>query len=56
MSTRSIDTPRRTVVVESIAPAVDDGRHPIKREVGAVIEVTADIFKDGHDVPVADLR
>ena len=56
MSTRSIDTPRRTVVIESIAPAVDDGRYPIKREVGAVIEVTADIFKDGHDVLVAYLR
>ena len=31
MSARSIDTPRRTVVIESIAPTVDDGRHPIKR-------------------------
>jgi len=53
---RPIDAPRRTVVIESIEPAVDDGRYPIKREVGAILEVSADIFKDGHDVLVAYLR
>jgi starch synthase (maltosyl-transferring) len=46
---------RRTVVIEAIAPAVDGGRYPVKREVGAVLEVTADIFKEGHDVLVAAL-
>ena len=56
MSARSIDAPRRTVVIESLAPAVDGGRYPVKREVGAVLEVSADIFKDGHDVLVAYLR
>ena len=53
---RPIDAPRRTVVIESAAPAVDGGRYPIKREVGAVLEVSADIFKDGHDVLVAYLQ
>ncbi|MGH7309606.1 MAG: maltotransferase domain-containing protein [Candidatus Rokuibacteriota bacterium] len=48
--------PRRTVVIENIAPAVDGGRYPVKREVGDVVEVAADIFKDGHDVLVAFLR
>src|SRR5881628_4204278 len=47
---------RRTVVIEAIAPAVDGGRYPVKREVGAVLEVTADIFKEGHDVLVAFLK
>ena len=56
MSARPIDTPRRTVVIESIGPAVDGGRYPVKREVGAVLEVTADIFKDGHDVLLAFVR
>src|SRR5207245_9255140 len=56
MGARSIDAPRRTVVIESLAPAVDGGRYPVKREVGAVLEVSADIFKDGHDVLVAYLR
>jgi starch synthase (maltosyl-transferring) len=56
VSPRPIDTPARTVVIEAIAPAVDGGRYPIKREVGAELEVTADIFKEGHDVLVAFLR
>jgi starch synthase (maltosyl-transferring) len=43
----------RTVVIEAIAPAVEGGRYPVKREVGAVVDVTADIFKEGHDVLVA---
>jgi len=51
-----VDAPRRTVVIEAVAPAVDCGRYPVKREVGAVLEVSADIFKDGHDVLAAYLR
>ncbi|PYN71889.1 MAG: alpha-1,4-glucan--maltose-1-phosphate maltosyltransferase [Candidatus Rokuibacteriota bacterium] len=51
-----MDAPRRTVVIEAVAPAVDCGRYPVKREVGAVLEVSADIFKDGHDVLAAYLR
>jgi starch synthase (maltosyl-transferring) len=47
---------RRTVIIENVAPAVDGGRYPVKREVGEVLEVTADIFKEGHDVLVAFLR
>jgi len=56
VSARPIEAPRRTVVIETIEPVVDGGRYPIKREVGAVLEVSADIFKDGHDVLVAFLR
>ncbi len=48
--------PRRTVVIEAVAPTVDGGRYPVKREVGAVLEVTADIFKEGHEVLVASLK
>src|SRR5438093_4886063 len=44
---------RRSVVIEAVAPTVDGGRYPVKREVGAVVEITADIFKEGHDVLVA---
>jgi starch synthase (maltosyl-transferring) len=47
---------KQTVVIENIAPAVDGGRHPVKREVGATVEVSADIFKEGHEVLVAFLR
>jgi len=47
---------RRTVVIESVAPLVDGGRYPLKREVGATLEVSADIFKEGHDILVAFLK
>jgi starch synthase (maltosyl-transferring) len=47
---------RRTVVIENVAPAVDGGRYPVKREVGSTVEVTADIFKEGHVVLVAFVR
>jgi starch synthase (maltosyl-transferring) len=56
VTARSIDAPRRTVVIESLTPAVDCGRYPVKREVGGILEVEADIFKDGHDVLVAYLK
>ncbi|HEY3101341.1 MAG TPA: alpha-1,4-glucan--maltose-1-phosphate maltosyltransferase [Methylomirabilota bacterium] len=46
---------KRTVVIEAIVPVVDGGRYAVKREVGAVFEVSADIFKEGHDVLVAFL-
>jgi starch synthase (maltosyl-transferring) len=44
---------RRTVVIESVAPTVDCGRYPAKREQGTTVDVSADIFKEGHDVLVA---
>ncbi len=47
---------RQTVVIENVAPTVDGGRYAVKREVGAVLEVTADIFKEGHDVLRAYLK
>jgi starch synthase (maltosyl-transferring) len=47
---------RRTVVIENVAPTVDGGRYPVKREVGSTVEVTADIFKEGHEVLVAFVR
>jgi starch synthase (maltosyl-transferring) len=37
------------VVIEAVWPEIDCGRHPIKRVVGDVVEVWADIFCDGHD-------
>ena len=47
---------RRTVVIEAVEPVVDGGRYPLKREVGDTLEVSADIFKEGHEVLVAFLR
>ena len=44
------------VVIERIRPSIDGGRFPIKRTPGEFVEVTADIFADGHDVIAAVLR
>ncbi len=38
------------VVIENISPELDGGRHPVKRTIGDVVEVGADIYKDGHDL------
>ncbi len=40
----------RPILIERVEPAVDDGRYPCKREVGDRLEVSADIFKEGHDL------
>jgi starch synthase (maltosyl-transferring) len=41
------------VIIENVAPSVDGGRYAAKREIGARVEVSADIFKEGHDVLAA---
>jgi starch synthase (maltosyl-transferring) len=41
---------RRTIIIERIAPELDGGAHPVKRVVGDVLRVTADVFADGHDM------
>jgi starch synthase (maltosyl-transferring) len=45
----------KRVVVEGITPEVDSGRFPIKRVVGDVVTVEADVFADGHDLVIARL-
>ncbi|MCS7015566.1 MAG: alpha-1,4-glucan--maltose-1-phosphate maltosyltransferase [Gemmatales bacterium] len=35
---------------ENIRPSVEGGRYPIKRELGDVLAVEADVFREGHDV------
>ncbi len=44
------------VIIEAVQPIVDGGRFPAKRIVGQAIDVTADIFMDGHEVLAARLR
>jgi len=43
------DYGRRRVVIENVTPEVVKGEFPIKREVGDLVVVEADIFVDGHD-------
>lgn len=44
------------VVIENVEPEINGGRHPVKRIVGDVLEVSADIFVDGHDKLGASIR
>src|SRR5437879_12767059 len=44
---------RRPIVITHVGSALEDGRDPVKREVGDRLVVTADIFKEGHAVLAA---
>lgn len=37
------------VIIEDVQPEIDGGRHPVKRIVGDILEIWADIFCDGQD-------
>jgi starch synthase (maltosyl-transferring) len=41
------------VVIEEITPVVDGGRYPVKLTVGSMLEVAANVFRDGHDLVAA---
>jgi starch synthase (maltosyl-transferring) len=41
--------------IEDIYPSVDGGRFPVKRIAGELVDVWADVFRDGHDVVGAAL-
>ena len=40
---------RKRVVIESVKPSVDCGRHPVRRFLGDRVKVSAAMFGDGHD-------
>ena len=50
------DTRPSRVIVEGVRPSVDEGRFPAKGVVGTAVEVTADVFADGHDHVAAAMR
>ena len=52
---RAQDPPRR-IQIEQVSPAVDDGRYPVKATVGDRLEVSATIFRDGHEILGAHIR
>ena len=52
----SLVTRPETVVICNVSPNIEGGLYPANRVVGERLTVTADIFKDGHDVIAATLR
>src|SRR5215211_6939288 len=41
--------PPSSSIIERVQPEIDTGRYPVKRVAGDILQVSADIFKDGHD-------
>ncbi|HKH76372.1 MAG TPA: maltotransferase domain-containing protein, partial [Rubrobacteraceae bacterium] len=50
------DADHTNIIIQGVYPELDCGRYPVKREVGDVLEVRAEIFKEGHDVLAAVLK
>ncbi len=44
-----IEEGRKRVVIENVKPEIDGGLFPVKRVTGEKVEVSADIFSDGHE-------
>jgi starch synthase (maltosyl-transferring) len=42
--------PAGRIVIQYAAPAVDGGLYPVKRCVGDEVTVSADVFRDGHEL------
>jgi starch synthase (maltosyl-transferring) len=40
---------QQRIIIENVQPEVEGGMYPAKRTVGEKVDVTADIFCDGHD-------
>ena len=47
---------QQRVIIENVQPQVDGGKYSAKRTVGERVDVTADIFADGHDHLRAEVR
>jgi starch synthase (maltosyl-transferring) len=50
------DPPPPRIRILDVQPQVDGGRYDVKRTVGDRLEVSADVFRDGHDAIRAVLR
>ncbi len=44
------------IVIQDPEPAIDGGRYAVKRCIGDTVVVSADIFRDGHDLLAAVVR
>jgi starch synthase (maltosyl-transferring) len=52
---RTNEPPRR-IQIQHVAPQVDCGRFPMKRSLGQQVDVSADVFRDGHEIVEAAIR
>jgi starch synthase (maltosyl-transferring) len=49
-------TPPPRIQIQDVWPVVDCGRYATKRTVGDTVDVSANVFRDGHDVLAAAIR
>jgi starch synthase (maltosyl-transferring) len=49
------DPPRR-IQIQRVTPQIDCGRYAVKRTVGERVDVSATIFRDGHEILGASIR
>jgi starch synthase (maltosyl-transferring) len=54
-SPRSQAPPSR-IRIQLVRPTIEEGRWPVKRTAGDVVAVSADVFRDGHEVLRAVVR
>ena len=52
---KTIEPPAR-IQIQRVTPQIDCGRYPVKRIEGDRVEVTAIIFRDGHEALGAAVR
>jgi starch synthase (maltosyl-transferring) len=48
--------PPSPIIIQRRRPIVDDGTYPVKRIVGDIVDLRAEIFRDGHDLLAAAVR
>jgi starch synthase (maltosyl-transferring) len=48
--------PPSRIRIQLVRPTVEEGRWPVKRTVGDTVAVSADVFRDGHEVLRAVVR
>jgi len=52
----SLRKPPARIQIQDVRPQIDCGRYPAKATVGDVVAVSANVFRDGHDVLRAVVR
>src|SRR3954471_1469439 len=48
--------PPPRIRIQLVRPTIEEGRWPVKRTVGDTVAVSADVFRDGHEVLRAVVR
>ena len=48
--------PPPRIRIQLVRPTIEEGRWPVKRTVGDIVAVSADVFRDGHEVLRAVVR